>query len=252
VKKVVFQVASRGWRAVKNLLGATALLALAGLQAAYSPAEAQGLTVLPVSIQLVPGQMATALTVINQTDSETAFQVRAFAWAQSGAGDDQLTPTNELLASPPLGTIGAGATQVVRLVLRRPASGHEAAYRILLDQIPPPASPGTVRIALRLSIPVFAEPAGRVAPHVQWRIENDGRQALLVAVNDGTQHETARDLALGAAKVDAKTSPYILAGATRRWRILSPSALSTGASLRLTGRGDAGGIDESVQVVAGQ
>jgi fimbrial chaperone protein len=247
----VSQVPSHYRRSVRKLLGATAFLSLIGLLADYSPAEAQGLTVLPVSIQLVPGQMATALTVINQTDSETAFQVRAFAWAQPGTGDDQLTPTNELLASPPLGTAGAGATQVVRLVLRRPASNKEATYRILLDQIPPPASPGTVRIALRLSIPVFAEPAVRVAPHVQWHIENDGRQPHLVAVNDGTQHETVRDLALGAAKIDAKTSPYILAGATRRWRILAPSALSAGASLRLTGRGDTGGIDQSVQVIAG-
>src|SRR5690242_10125377 len=75
-----------------------------------SAAGAQGLTVLPVTIDLAPGQSATSLSVINQGDSETSFQVRAYAWTQP-SGDDNLTATDELLASPPLGTIAAGATQ---------------------------------------------------------------------------------------------------------------------------------------------
>lgn len=112
--------------------------------------------VMPVTVQLAPGQMATTLTVSNQGDRETAFQVRAYAWTQTG-GSDQLTPTTELLASPPLGTIPAGGKQIMRLMLRRPAQGHEASYRILLDQIPPPAEPGTINLACaypsRFSLP---------------------------------------------------------------------------------------------------
>lgn len=220
------------------------------------PAHAQGLTVLPVTIQLAPGQMAAALTVINQSDSETSFQVRAFAWSQQ-EGADQLTATNELLVSPPLGTIAAGATQVVRLVLRRPPEGREATYRILLDQIPPAAAPGTVRIALRLSIPIFAEPATRVTSHLQWRIASSGRQAYLEAVNDGSRHETVRDIALAApdgavAKVETNTSPYVLAGATRRWRIVATGpVVAPGTAPRLTAQTDSGSINQTVPVVAG-
>ena len=217
-------------------------------------AGAEGLTVLPVTIDLAPGQAAASLSVINQGDSETSFQVRAYGWTQP-SGDDRLAATDELLASPPLGTIAAGATQVVRIVLRRPPQAREATYRILLDQIPPAAAPGTVRIALRLSIPIFAAPPTRVAPHVQWRIESSGRQASLVAVNDGTRHETVRDIALvspggSSAKVEANVSPYILAGATRRWRIQgSPPA--PGATVQLTAQGISGSIDQPVPVVAG-
>jgi fimbrial chaperone protein len=218
-------------------------------------AQAQGLTVQPVTIQLALGQMAAAVTVINQSDSETSFQIRAFAWSQPG-GDDRLTGTDEMLASSPLGTVAANATQVVRIVLRHPPQGQEASYRIILDQIPPPAAPGTVRIALRLSIPIFAEPASRVVPHCQWRIEGSGRQAFLVAVNDGSRHATIRDIALtspgGSAKVDANVSPYVLVGATRRWRILTSGILpSLGATVRLTAQADAGAIDQPVTVVAG-
>jgi fimbrial chaperone protein len=219
----------------------------------FGAAHAQGLTVLPVTIELAPGQSATALTVINQADSDTSFQVRAYAWSQQN-GSDQLNPTGDLLASPPLGTIAVKATQVVRLVLRRPPQVGEATYRILLDQIPPPASPGTVRIALRLSIPVFAEPATRALPHVQWRIETDGRQASLVAVNDGNRHETVRNIALadgGTAKVEANVSPYILGGATRRWRlVVSGAPPAPGATMHLTAQGALGAIDQPVSVVA--
>jgi fimbrial chaperone protein len=214
-------------------------------------ARAQSLTVLPVTIQMAPGQMATTLTVINQSDSETSFQARAFGWSQPGAGNDELAATNDVLASPPLATVAAGATQVVRVVLRKPPQGKEASYRILLDQIPPPATPGTVRIALRLSIPILAAPATRSAPHVQWRVEG----AHLVAVNDGNQHETVRDIALATAggsalKVETSVSPYILAGATRRWRIL-PQSPTPGVTLRLTAHADSGAIDQPVPVGAG-
>ena len=106
----------------------------------------------------------------------------------------RLEPTTELLASPPIRTIAAGASQVMRLVLRRPAKGREASYRILLDQIPPPAAPGTVRIALRLSIPIFVEPLERAAPHLQWRVEASLGQAELVAVNDGNRREKVLDM----------------------------------------------------------
>jgi fimbrial chaperone protein len=227
-----------------------------GVLLAGHTVRAQSLTVLPVTIQMAPGQMAAALTVLNQGDAETSIQVRALTWHQTD-GNDQLAPSGELMVSPPIGTIAAGGTQVVRLILRKPPEGQEATYRVLVDQIPAPAAPGTVRIALRLSIPIFAEPATRIAPHVQWRIESSRGQAYLVGVNDGSRHETIRDISLatsggGLSKVEANISPYILAGATRRWHILTPGLLMTpGASSHLTAHADMGAIDQPVSTGAG-
>ncbi|MBR0667020.1 molecular chaperone [Roseomonas hellenica] len=234
--------------------------AFAGLLAAavgglpVLPAQAQSLTVLPVTIQLPPGQMAGAVTVINQGDAESAFQIRAFAWSQP-RGETELAPTDALLVSPPLGTIAPRASQVVRLVLRRPAQDREASYRILLDQLPPPAAPGTVRVALRLSIPVFAEPTNSpIAPRLRWRIESEGGQAYLTVANEGTRHEAVRDIALaggaGPIRIQGDASPYVLPGATRRWRLLTRPP--PGGNLRLTARADAGPIDEAVPVNAGR
>jgi len=49
-----------------------------------------------------------------------------------------------------LGSMKSLSKRFCRLILRRPPQGHEATYRILLDQIPPPAEPGPARLYTRL------------------------------------------------------------------------------------------------------
>jgi fimbrial chaperone protein len=219
------------------------------------PAKAQGLTVYPVTIEMLPGEMATTITMTNMGNQIASFQIRPFAWSEGETGSEQLVPTDAFVASPPLGTMAPGSSQIVRLVFRQPALGREASYRILLDEIPPPAAPGTVNIALRLSIPIFVDPPTRIFPHLRWSVENVGGQSFLVAVNDGTRHQAVRDIrlttAFGAAlKVEANGVPYILAGATRRWHITTPGALpAPGSVMHLSAHtGFVGTIDQMVPV----
>src|SRR4051794_23166458 len=117
-------------RAAARLLAALAIVVSIALGA-----EAQSLSVLPVNVFLAPGQKAATLTVTNQGTSATAIQIRGYAWSQKD-GSDQLTPSDALVVSPPLASIAAGATQVVRIILRQAPTAQEATYRILLDQIP--------------------------------------------------------------------------------------------------------------------
>jgi fimbrial chaperone protein len=218
-------------------------------------AGAQALAVLPVNIFVQPGQRATTLTVTNQGSAETAIQIRAFAWNQPD-GADQLTTSDAVVVSPPLVSIAAGATQVVRIVLRQSPQGSEATYRILVDQIPPKAEPGIVHIVLRMSIPIFAQPMTRAAPHVQFHVEFDAGQVYLVGINDGLRHEAIRNIELSTSdgrtlKADPSSSPYILAGVTRRWHIAMEGPLPLPSeSLRLTAHADAGAIKEQVPVIA--
>jgi fimbrial chaperone protein len=46
--------------------------------------------------------------------------------------------------------------------------------------------------------------------------------------------------------LESNVSPYILAGATRRWRITTPSVGPLREPLRLTARADTGAIDQAV------
>lgn len=221
-------------------------LALTGVSA-----SGQSITVLPVSIQMAPGESATTLTIINSDTVATSVQVRAFAWSQS-AGTDLLSPSNVIVASPPIATIPAHSAQVVRLVLRQQPTGKEATYRVVVDQIPPPAEPGTVRIALRMSIPIFAQPRTRTESRLAYRIENKAGKLSLVAVNGGARHETLRTIDLSdGLTAQANASPYVLAGATRRWPLMTTGAVpAAGSAVRLTASADTGGLDQPVAIIA--
>lgn len=235
---------------------AIAVAALASL-IAVPRTTAQSLSVLPVNIYVSPGQNATSMTITNSGEKKTVVQIRPYEWNQKD-GTDQLVDTNEVLLSPPLVTLAPGASQVVRLILRHPPKDHEATYRILVDQIPPPETQGTVSFVLRLSIPIFAVPPVRCAAKVQFRLEHDGDQLYVVAMNTGTLHEAVRDFGLTTLegrKLKVEITPlfYLLPGVTRRWHIVAedPVPLQT-STLRLTGHMNANVIDQQVQINGGQ
>jgi fimbrial chaperone protein len=239
-------------RYVPTLIVPALMVLLAG-----GVAHAQSLMVIPVNLQMAPEQRATTLAVINRGDTETSIQIRAYVWNQQ-SGDDQLAASDAVIVSPPLASIAPGATQVVRLILRQPPQGREATYRILLDQIPPPAAPGIVRVVLRMSIPIFAQPTSHAVSRVQFHIERKAGQSYLVALNDGGRHDAVRDVVLRTSDgrkltTNSNASPYILAGATRRWLIASQGSMPLpNETLRLTARADAGAIERQVSVAAAQ
>lgn len=219
------------------------------------PAAARGLEVTPVIVQMAAGQTAAALTITNDTNQKVSFQIRGYSWQQDGSGNDSLTPTDELLSSPPLATIQPGASQVVRLILHQVAANREQTYRIIFDQLPPPSEAGVVHVLVRLSIPVFAEPQGRIAPQVRWRVVRNGARWWLTATNTGSQHMSIRTIRLETPdrqplQLEINSPPHILSGATRRWAIMS-NGLSANEVLRLTGTADEGVIDQTIAADAG-
>ena len=232
-------------------IASTAVILLLAVPAA----PAQSLSVLPVNVFFSPGQKASSLTVTNAGATETSIQIRAYAWSQQG-GDDQLTESDAVVLSPPLTTIAPGASQVVRLILRQLPQGREATYRILIDQIPPPAEPGIVHMVLRMSIPIFAQPPTRAVPHVQFHLELDSGKLIVVGTNDGLSHEVVRDIVLTTKdgrklKEESSALPYILAGVTRRWTIAAEGPLPLpGETLQLTAHTDAAIIQQQVGFVA--
>jgi len=244
------------WISSRLMAAARALAAIFILLLASLIARAQALSVLPVNVFLQPGQKAAALTVTNRGDTETSIQIRAYAWNQKD-NNDQLTSSNAVLVSPPLVSIAPGAVQVIRLILRSSPQGQEATYRILIDQIPPPAEPGIVHVVLRLSIPIFAMPTIRTDPHVQFHVECNAGQIFLVGINGGLRHEVIRDIVLSTSdgrklKEESGASPYILAGATRRWLITAQGPLPLpDETLQLRAHANDGTIEQQVRVVAG-
>ena len=106
-----------------------------------SVAKAASFGVSPVRVTLSESQSMGALTVRNDGTEPASLQMEMLNWSQA-QGQDVLTPTRELLANPPIFTVPAGGSQLVRVGLRRAPDGQrELTYRIVLQELPPPQIP---------------------------------------------------------------------------------------------------------------
>jgi fimbrial chaperone protein len=214
-------------------------------------AQAQSLTISPVNMQLDANQAVTSMVVTNNGDAPTSFQVRPFAWSQTAAGDEQLTATRLVLVSPPLGVIAAGKSQTIRIMLRRPPQGRESSYRLMVDQLPGAQTPGAASMVLRFSIPVFAEPATPTTAVVRWSVVTRAGESFLVAVNGGARHANYWDMAIASSvgsplALAAGGPQYLLAGATRSWKLTGPASAVRGVTFTLTAHSDQGVIKQAV------
>jgi fimbrial chaperone protein len=210
------------------------------------------LEVAPVSIVFPPEQRTASLTITNRGNVPTVIQVRPFMWRET-EGTSSLTDTSGLAASPPFAEIGPGQTQAIRLLLREPAGTTEATYRLLVDQLPPQNTPG-IHVALRLSLPVFAQPTGQAAAALEWRVVESRAGAELDVHNRGNRHATIIGAQLSAPNgvtipVRTSTHPYVLAGANSRWTI-SGARMPTGGAVRLTITSDTGVQDATASITS--
>lgn len=229
------------------------LAAFVFLCACGTRARAQAIEVAPVSITLAPEQRTASLTITNRGNASMVIQVRPFAWSEN-LGDSKLTETAALAVSPPFAEIAPGQAQSIRLLLRQAPGAAEATYRLLIDQLAPPNAPG-VRVALRISLPVFAKPSARTAAALQWRIVPGRPNAELEVQNRGTQHAMivgAQVTAPSGAAIPVRTTthPYVLAGATSRWPIENARLPGSG-SVRLRVTSDAGVEETTASVTSG-
>jgi fimbrial chaperone protein len=202
-------------------------------------ARAAVLEISPVTISLAEGQSATTIEVRNRGDTPAAVQVRAYAWAQSG-DEDVLTPTRDIILSPPIFTVGAGESQTLRLLSRGgAATAGERSYRLLLDEVPA-ATPRhqQIIIALRASLPVIVAAAPPASTRLQWRADRAaGGEVLLSATNAGPGYDAVQAIEVTLADGSRRSAvargknPYILAGAERHW-VVNGARVPAGA-LRL-------------------
>lgn len=89
--------------------------------------QAATLQISPVMVDMSADANATGITLKNPGEKPLFGQVRVFRWDQA-SGEDTLTPTQDLVASPPLIQIAAHADQLVRLVRTRaqPSAAEQA------------------------------------------------------------------------------------------------------------------------------
>ena len=138
-------------------LFAAAMCAVLTLAAAS--AFAASLRVAPVSLKLSHGKSMSTVRVWNEGRKPIRVQARVFRTVTDGART-YLAPTRDVVASPPMATLPAGAENTIRIVRvsGQPVAGKER-YRLVIDEVPDPRDvrAGQVKIMVRHAIPVVFE-----------------------------------------------------------------------------------------------
>jgi fimbrial chaperone protein len=221
--------------------GFVALLLLCCALGWAGRAGAANLQISPVMINFAAAQGAAGINLQNQGDTPLFGQVRVYVWDQVN-GEDVLTPTQDVVASPPLVQIAPRGSQTIRLVRTGDrGTAQERTYRVLIDEVARDDGPATsgVDIRLRYSVPVFvaaADAAGQEA--LSWTFFRKDGSWMVRIVNAGIRHAQ-----IGAWSVSNRAGKefsisqglfgYVLPGRSREWRLPVDKDADLGGALTI-------------------
>lgn len=191
---------------------------------------AGNLNVSPVLLTLTHDEPIATLTLINSSDEDTTIQADVVHWSQKD-GQDNLTPTSDLIISPPLFQLAAHESQLIRVAwLDSHALDTQLTYRVLLREIIPHASARksyaqkNLWIALQISLPLFIQPQ---VPEIdfQWRIKRlNPKTFALNLINAGNTTLFLNQIEYLSGKkllAHQKTFAYVLPKKNHGW-LLKP------------------------------
>lgn len=187
----------------------------------------------PIDPWLSADTKATELWIQNQGNSPTTMQVRIMRWKQEN-GFERYTAQQDVVASPPIVTIGKDGKQLIRLIKQSSIPmGVEQAYRIIVDEIPQPGDKSQpeigLKIQMRYSIPLFVYGQGiptikEGAHHalvetnnLSWKIVQDGGKPALQVRNQGDVHVRLSQVALDQRTIADGLLGYVLPNSSRSW-----------------------------------
>lgn len=242
----------------RHIVGFLAAAAAFGLPS--SQALAGTFSISPLRVELSSESQTGALTIRNQDDAPVVVQAQAMLWQQD-AGQEQLTPSRDVLVSPAVFTIPGNGSQLVRVALRVPVDAQrELSYRVILTEVPQKASPDFtgLNVALRLSLPVFVAPVTAAKPQLEWSAARNADGAVTItAFNSGNAHDrilsfSAAPATGAAAAISHDVAAYLLPGRSRTWTLdnkPNETASSTDWNrLRVKGTTEAGDFEVEIRL----
>lgn len=234
---------------------ATAAIASLLILVAASPAAAGSFSISPIRVELSAQQKMGVLTVRNEADVPALVQVETLAWSQAD-GNEVHVPTRDVLVTPPVFTLPPQGQQILRVALRRDADAErELSYRLVLQEVVAEAPKNFVglRVALRLSLPVFVQPSVSSNADLLWsaRCDSDGNLAI-EATNHGNGHIQLSGFSVHYADDADATfthsgARYVLPDSRVSWTFKSDGKADRPPALTIRGFSDRGEFSTQVQ-----
>jgi fimbrial chaperone protein len=152
-----------------------------------------GLRVSPLKVEFNKDNNSALVKISNGGGKKFTVQLDAMSWTQDAAGQDQHTPTSDIVFFPRIFSIEPGDQRTVRVGYQgEPALNREKTYRLYAQELPV-EEPGVIemKFAIRMSIPIFVYPDSRNSAWdidgVEWtdqglsvRVENSGNTYISV------------------------------------------------------------------------
>ena len=216
------------------------------------PASAGSLKINPVHINLPADRQSVSLKMTNSDAAPVSVRVVTYGWTQVD-GLDVYAATDNVIVSPPIFTIPAYQTQLVRIGLRN--RGGPGAYRVIFEEIArdKPVD-GQIQVTLRLNLPLYVLAKGPTKPDLSWKAWRDAAGEMVVeGRNRGSLHSQVVALAAdqgGRRHSLSSQMGVVLPGSARQWAIGKRPEFPVGTPLLLTVKGSAG--ETQTQIVLEQ
>jgi fimbrial chaperone protein len=219
-----------------DMLSRLARLALAALAAWSATLQAGEFTINPLRVNLDRTTRASEVSVRNDDIVPLRMQVEAMTWHQDGQGKDQYEASEGLLYFPRAMEIPPGESRIVRLGVRAAPVTSEEAYRLFIEELPPPPGTGaapsqgtSLRIFLRVGVAVFVAPAQSKRSGEITRLDLSGGVAEWTVANTGNAHFRTDKVELAGLTRDGTQlfvqefpERYFLAGVVKTMRFEVP------------------------------
>lgn len=210
----------------------------------FSGGLSAGFQVTPLKMIFDAASNTASLTLTNEGTEPLRVQAEAMEWAQDSTGKDSYNPTSEIIFFPKILAIEPGAKRIIRVGYQGPPpQAIEKSYRLFVAEIPV-STPGeaVMKIALRVSIPVFARPLNS---HLDWELGSADieRQGIKVPViNKGNQYLSVGTIVVSGQNQQGeevfsleKKGWYVLAGLQRNFILpVDPEQCARATTLDVT------------------
>lgn len=153
------------------------------------------LDVSPVRLHIEPGKKTTSVTISNKGSEKMTVQLSAVKWEFDALGADKYSDTSELAFYPKIMTIDAGENRIIRIGYeggkKRPV---EKSFRLFVEELPSDLKDNTVKMALRMALPVFIRPNKVVRDSAITKAMLYDGIIMTMIENSGNSHEMVEKL----------------------------------------------------------
>ncbi|MDH4226678.1 MAG: fimbria/pilus periplasmic chaperone [Deltaproteobacteria bacterium] len=223
---------------------------------------ASSLNVLPLKVFITPDKKTDSLVLKNEGDETVTIKVKVYEWTQNDKGADITEKAAEDIAyMPKILTINAKGEGRIKIGYNydKGSEPAERTYRIIIEEVPQSFTSDTpvLKIALRISVPIFIAPSKKAVPSGKITGVNTSKGALSFDIeNTGKTHFQITKASVAILDASGKEignvpikSWYVLSGKKRPHSAeIPPDICKTAAKLAMTAEAAGLTLKETVNV----